>query len=246
MAISYIQSAINSTTGASALATTWRNLTNTGNAVIVCIYMYTNGNTVTNVTDSRGNTYQLVLTGYINGDNLNMTMYYAGNIIGSAAASETVNVSFSGSTVAMVNIREYSGMPSTRNEAQDKATNVGVVTDTGTSTTPLSPTLLVRKNAGTLNNQQLLVSMASSTYQPQTWYVGNGFGNLDQVNNTSGGSFTVCDQIVNLTSSGQLFQANYSVGISAAWRAELNSFWDYQPGITPRTITAEPTTYWSY
>jgi len=103
-AIEFKQAAYNNGTG-SSLSATFGSATTTGDAIVVGINWY-NDTTISSVSDSNGNTYNLVTT-VTQTSTHKAALYYALNITG--GASHQVTVTFSGSSDAGISVAEYSG-----------------------------------------------------------------------------------------------------------------------------------------
>lgn len=244
MAISYVQSAIAKTTGATSVTATWNSSTATGNYIVAVVMVYTNSLTVA-VTDTQSNTYSASRN--FLGSNVNLYVCDSANITGGSYPSASVTATASGSTAMEICVREYSGMPTSVATGTGFDKYATADSTTGTSISPTSPYIYLKKRPATLNTQQLMIAAAGSLAQPQTWSVGGGFGNLDTINNsTNAHSFAVCDQIVTVTNTPASYRATFGVGTSAFWRSELLSWWDFPPSITPKTVTADQTTAWNY
>ena len=81
-----------------------------GNLNVVAVGWNDATSTITSVTDSAGNTYQLAAP-LTRGSALSQAIYYAKNIKAAAAGANTVTVDFSGAVpYADIRIAEYSGL----------------------------------------------------------------------------------------------------------------------------------------
>ncbi len=240
MPIRYVQSKIQRITAASSIAVQWPDNTLTGNHIVVAINAYASVS-ISSIVDSQSNTYQAADSAATT--NLNTFVYQAHNVTG--GTTPTVTVTFSGSTAAEVNIREYSGLKTS--SAHIKGATLGDFgAKTGTSTTPNTYELDLRKLPATENTQALLIATGAILAQPQVWSVGDSFLHLDQIDNTTNPtSFAVADRVVDLTQDNVSYSTTFNVGTSAAWISTLNAFSDFSSTVTPETVTAEQTTYWS-
>ena len=117
--------------------------------------------TVSSVTDTKGNVYQLAVGPTAITDNLSQSIYYAKNITGAAAGANTVTVKFS--TTAQypdIRIMEYSGLDANNPlDVVGGATGSNSTTDSGAIATTNANDLLVGANTVSTS-----VSAAGSGY----------------------------------------------------------------------------------
>ena len=121
-------------TNQSAVAVTYTSAQTAGNTNILAIGWNNTTSTITAVTDTAGNTYQLAVP-TARGTGISQAIYYAPNIKAAPAATNTVTVTFNTAT-PYVDIRatEYSGLATTN--PFDVGTSAS-----GTSTTATSGTV---------------------------------------------------------------------------------------------------------
>src|SRR6476469_2491604 len=123
-------------TNQSTVATTYTAAQTAGNTNILAIGWNHTTSTITAVTDTAGNTYQLAVP-TARGTGLSQALYYAPNIKAAPAASNTVTVTFNTAT-PYVDIRatEYSGLATTNPfDVGTSASGTSASATTGTVTT---------------------------------------------------------------------------------------------------------------
>jgi glucose/arabinose dehydrogenase/PKD repeat protein len=114
----------------STVATSFVQAQTAGNLNAVAIGWNESVGNITQVRDSAGNIYQAATT-VARGSNLSQAMYYAKNIVASAAGANTVTVTFDKAvTYADIRILEYSGL--------DKVSPVDVTSSAAGSVSPAS------------------------------------------------------------------------------------------------------------
>jgi hypothetical protein len=109
--IAYVQNNLTlNTSGTASVAATFTSAQSVGDLNIVMLDMAVAGPVVQSVTDSQGNVYAAATTPEtLSG--LQVSIYYAKNILGAAANANTVTVTFSGTVpLAGIQIAEYSGL----------------------------------------------------------------------------------------------------------------------------------------
>ena len=99
---------------------------------------------ITSVTDSAGNVYQMAIPTF-RGNGMSQAIYYASNIKSAAAGSNTVTVTFNQPAVYVdARITEYSGLRTTNAfDVGTSATGVGTSANSGSITTTTSNELLI-------------------------------------------------------------------------------------------------------
>ncbi len=108
----YVQGGSTTTASAtSSIATTFNSAQLSGDLNIVVVD-WTQGVSVSGVTDLSGNTYHLAIGPTNDGQVGSQSVYYAANILAAAAGTNTVTVTFSGSSTSGGGVRavEYSGI----------------------------------------------------------------------------------------------------------------------------------------
>jgi chitodextrinase len=132
----------------SSVAVTYTGAQAAGDLNVIAIGWNDTTSTVSSVTDSSGNVYQ-VAAPVMRGQNLSQTMYYARNIAAAAAGANTVTVRFNTrANIVDVRILEYRGLdPSAPFEAANSAAGSGSNADSGAVAASSANTLLV--GAGT-------------------------------------------------------------------------------------------------
>ncbi len=112
-----------------------------GNLNVVVVGWNDTTRTVTNVTDSRGNTYVRAVGPTAVSGALSQSIYYAKNIVGAAAGANTVTVQFSGSAYYPdIRILEYSGLDLTNPLDVTAAATGSTATSTAAPSRPPTPT----------------------------------------------------------------------------------------------------------
>ncbi len=119
-----------------------------GNLNVVIVGWNDTVATVTSVTDTKNNVYVLAVGPTIYPGGLSQSIYYAKNIVGATAGSNTVTVNFSTSaTYPDIRILEYSGLDiNSPLDAFSTATGTAVAMDSGPVSTSNANDLLVGAN----------------------------------------------------------------------------------------------------
>jgi chitodextrinase len=122
-----------------------------GNTNVIAIGWNDATSNITSVTDSAGNAYQVAVP-VVRGSGLSQAIYYATNIMASAANANTVTVTFNASVFAAdIRIMEYSGLDEVAPfDMGTSGSGNGTTASTGNVTTTLSNDLLV--GAGMTSN----------------------------------------------------------------------------------------------
>lgn len=98
-------------TSKSSVAVTFGKAQVAGNLNVIVVGWNDSTATITSVTDTRGNAYQLAAAPTVMSGHLSQAIYYAAGIPGATAGSNTVTVNFSAAAVFVdVRIAEYSGI----------------------------------------------------------------------------------------------------------------------------------------
>ena len=130
-------------TNQSSVAVTYTGAQTAGNTNILAIGWNNATSTITSVTDSAGNTYQLAVP-TARGAGVSQAIYYAPNIKAAAAGTNTVTVTFNTAT-PYVDIRalEYSGLdPVNPFDVGTSASGTGTSANSGTVTTTAANALI--------------------------------------------------------------------------------------------------------
>jgi len=124
--------------------------------------------TVTSVTDSKGNAYLAAVGPTVLAGSLSQTIYYAKNIVGATAGTNSVTVTFSGAAAFPdIRILEYAGADLVNPvDVTAAATGTGTSTNSGSATTTNATDLIFGANivlthttgAGSGFTQRLLTS----------------------------------------------------------------------------------------
>jgi glucose/arabinose dehydrogenase len=128
----------------STVATTFAQAQGAGNLNVVVVGWNESVGNVTSVTDSAGNAYQVAVATF-RGTGLSQAVYYAKNIAGAGAGSNTVTVRFDKAVnFADVRILEYSGLDQTSPfDAGRSAAGSSATADSGAATTSFARELVV-------------------------------------------------------------------------------------------------------
>jgi hypothetical protein len=201
-----------------------------GNLIVVVVGWNDVTHSVASITDSKGNIYSPAVGPTVNaaGGGLTQTIYYAKNIAPAAAGSNTVTVTFDGTTYYPdVRILEYSGA--------DSVTPVDVTAvGTGNSATSSTP-------AVTTTNPNDMLFAANVVF---TLTAGPGTG-FTQRTITPDGDI-VQDRLVTATGS---YSATAPLTSSGQWLMQMVAFRaagsappppDTQPPTAPSNVTATP------
>jgi hypothetical protein len=143
----------------------WSRNTRTGNTIICSVaYQSDSGGTVSGISDSQSNTYNLIATGFT-GDNNTLKLFYAYNITGGAVPTITITNATQSIRAAAI-CREYSGLR--RSNPLD--TYTGQANSSGTSHTSGT------SGAVTQNNELIVGALAGTL--TGTCTAGSGYGNV--------------------------------------------------------------------
>jgi chitodextrinase len=119
-----------------------------GNLIVAIVGWNDTASTVSSVTDSKGNVYQLAIGPTTQGTSLSQSIYYAKNIAAAAAGANTVSVTFN-QAAAFVDLRvlEYSGVDRTAPvDVAVGAAGTNATSSSGSVTTTNATDLLVAGN----------------------------------------------------------------------------------------------------
>jgi chitodextrinase len=148
-AIGYIQSnsASPNNSSVSSLSVTFTSAQTAGNFNVVAL-VWNTGQTISSITDTKGNSYVLAIGPTTSGAGL-AAIYYAKNIAAATAGSNTVTVTYSAATsFPDIRIAEYSGISTTSPlDVTAVATGTGTTSDSGSATTTNANDLLIGANA---------------------------------------------------------------------------------------------------
>jgi hypothetical protein len=131
-------------TSQSTVSLTYASAQHAGDTNILAIGWNDTTASISTVTDSAGNTYQ-VAAPLTRGSGLSQAIYYAKNIAAAPANGNTVTITFS-QAAAYVDVRalEYSGLdPTSPFDATASAAGTAATADSGTATTHAANELLV-------------------------------------------------------------------------------------------------------
>lgn len=149
-------------------ALTWNSNTTTGNTIIVSItYNDDTAGTISSVTDSQSNTYNLIGTGGSSGGDTHTASYYAYNITGGTTPTVTVTMSTGDHDFSMT-MREVSGLTTT--DPLDKVAEG--TTASGTSHTSATTATTTQANE--------LVYATIGLATTATFTLGSGYSELSE------------------------------------------------------------------
>jgi glucose/arabinose dehydrogenase/PKD repeat protein len=128
----------------STVATTFNLAQTAGNLNVAVVGWNESTGNITSVTDSAGNTYQTAVATF-RGSGLSQAVYYAKDIVGAGAGTNTITVTFD-KAVAYVDVRilEYSGLDQTSPfDVGRSAAGSSATADSGAATTTFASELVV-------------------------------------------------------------------------------------------------------
>jgi hypothetical protein len=202
--ISFVQtSAATPQTDQATVSRAYASAQTAGNTNIIAIGWNSSSGTISSITDSRGNVYQ-VAAPIARGSGLSQAIYFANNIAGAPAGGNTVTVTFSSAQPYVdLRISEYGGL------------------------SPMNPVDVASSSSGTSNSA---TSGTVTTSGPNELLFAAGT-TIGSFSGATGGFATriitnpdadiVQDRIVNATGS---YAATASLGGSAAWLMQLVTF----------------------
>lgn len=218
MAIAFVNSKSAGPAGSSGtIASGTFNLT-AGNLVVLAVRWFNGANTITNVTDTAGNTYSTAVAQFTNND-VNMQVLYCENALGNASNEITVTFSAS-SAVRAICVGQYSGVKTSGSKDQDGHGSSSGGTGTATSssmTTDTADEVIVAFSE---------VNQGGSNSTP-TWDAGYSASRED-VTNSDGCDLAFADKIVSTTQTGITPSVSWTVCTSvteiavATFRAAAN------------------------
>jgi fibronectin type 3 domain-containing protein len=146
--IAYVQSSSQVPDTGAAVSVTFPSAQTAGDLNIVIVGWSDSSSSVQSISDSVGNTYVAALGPTVSSGNASQILYYAKNIKGATAGSNTVTVTFSATVdYPEVRILEYSGIdPVNPFDAGVGASGVSVAQNSGPLTTTNANDLLVAAN----------------------------------------------------------------------------------------------------
>lgn len=144
-AIGFVQVNSSAPASASTLAASFSSAQTAGNLNVVFVAWSDATTTVTSVSDSKGNSYQLAASHASSSLGMTQSIYYASNIAAASAGANTVTVTLSGSTsYPDLRIAEYSGVSTLDKTSSGEGTST--TANSGNATTTVANELLVGSN----------------------------------------------------------------------------------------------------
>ncbi len=143
--IGFAQVSSSAPASASSLSANFRSAQAAGNLNVVFIAWSDATTTVTSVSDSKGNNYQLAVSHASPSLGMTQSIYYASNVVAASAGANSVTVMLSASTsYPDLRIVEYSGVSALDKTASGEGTST--TANSGTITTTVGKELLVGSN----------------------------------------------------------------------------------------------------
>jgi YD repeat-containing protein len=171
LALGFVQGNFASPNSGSSITVTFNSAQTAGNLNVVFVGWDDATSTIQSITDSAGNSYVAAVGPTVNTGNATQTMYYAANIASSAAGTNTVTVTFSGS-VPYPDVRalEFSGVAtSSPLDTMVATTGDGTTLDTGSFATTGNNELIIA--SGNVQHQFVAAGSCCTQILASYWNV---------------------------------------------------------------------------